>query len=95
MLKQKLRALLIGLKMPVTKNIKYDILTKRLLKNILQKTSNCIDIGGFKGEILLEILKFAPNGTHYIFEPIPDNCQAIRMNLLERKKERKNSVNKC
>jgi len=71
-MKQLIRNILIALQIPLTKNIHYDILTKKLMKKVLKRNSNCIDIGGFKGEITDEILKFAPEGKHYIFEPIPD-----------------------
>ena len=76
-MKELIRNILITLQLPVTKNIHYDILTKKLMKKVLKPTSNCIDIGGFKGEITDEVLKFSPNGTHHIFEPIPDFYQAI------------------
>ncbi len=76
-MKELIRHILITLQIPVTKNIHYDILTKKLMKKVLKPTSNCIDIGGFKGEITDEVLKFSPNGTHHIFEPIPDFCNAI------------------
>src|SRR5690606_32774538 len=33
--------------------------------------SNCIDVGCHKGEILHFILKYAPQGRHFAFEPIP------------------------
>jgi FkbM family methyltransferase len=54
-----------------TKNQQYDQQTKAILKKHLRKTSNCIDVGCHKGEMLDEILKFAPEGQHYCFEPIP------------------------
>lgn len=76
-MKELIRNILITLQLPVTKNIHYDILTKKLMKKVLKPTSNCIDIGGFKGEITDEVLKFSPKGTHHIFEPIPDFCKAI------------------
>jgi FkbM family methyltransferase len=41
------------------------------MRRVLNNSSNCIDIGCHKGEILDEILKFAPSGTHYAFEPLP------------------------
>lgn len=71
-MKQLIRKVLITLQIPATKNIHYDILTKKLLKKTLRHDSNCIDIGGFKGEIMSEILRYSPDGDHYIFEPIPE-----------------------
>jgi len=55
----------------VTKNLKYDRLTRIILKEHLQKNHNCIDIGSHQGEILQLMLQFAPDGNHYAFEPIP------------------------
>lgn len=55
----------------VTKNLKYDRLTRIILKKHLQKNHNCIDIGSHQGEILQLMLQFAPDGNHYAFEPIP------------------------
>ncbi len=71
-MKKLIRNILIKLRIPITKNISYDILTIRLMKKVLKNDSNCIDVGGFKGEILNEILNFSPDGNHYIFEPIPE-----------------------
>lgn len=56
----------------LTKNLKYDRLTKQVLKKVLKENSSSIDIGCHKGEMLEEILKYAPNGKHFAFEPIPD-----------------------
>ena len=41
------------------------------MKKVIQKDSNCIDIGCHKGEILQSIIKLAPEGQHFAFEPIP------------------------
>ena len=50
---------------------RYDFETFDVLKRVLRKDSNCIDIGAHKGEILKAILKAAPDGRHMGFEPIP------------------------
>ena len=55
----------------LTKNLEYDRLTKSIMKRTIRPDSNCIDVGCHKGEILDEILKIAPNGMHFGFEPIP------------------------
>ena len=64
----------------LTKNLEYDRLTKKILKEHLQKDSNCIDIGCHKGEILEMMLKYSPDGTHYAFEPIPDLYEELLTN---------------
>jgi len=55
----------------LTKNLEYDRLTKLIMKKVLNKQSCCIDVGCHKGEILNIMLKTAPEGTHFGFEPIP------------------------
>ena len=42
------------------------------MRRVLHKDSNCIDIGCHQRVFLDEILKLAPNGFHYAFEPPPD-----------------------
>lgn len=71
MLKNLIRETLKILHLDLTKNMKYDRLTKSIIKKAVKPNSNCIDIGCHKGEILDVFLKYAPSGTHYAFEPIP------------------------
>ena len=71
MIKNRARQLFIQMNWPVTRNLKYDILTKKILGRELKPASNCIDVGAHKGEILDLFLQFAPNGHHTAFEPIP------------------------
>jgi FkbM family methyltransferase len=49
----------------------YDRQTISVMKRYLKKNYNCIDIGCHKGRILRYMIKFAPNGIHYAFEPLP------------------------
>ena len=76
--KQHIRQLLVALNLPVTRNLKYDILTKKILQRLLDATSNCVDVGAHKGEILDLFLQFAPNGRHTAFEPIPHLNEALK-----------------
>jgi FkbM family methyltransferase len=69
--KDTLREVLISLHLDLTKNLKYDRLTRKILKKCLKRNYNCVDIGCHKGEILNLMLKYAPGGKHYAFEPIP------------------------
>lgn len=71
-LKEIIRSALIFLHIDLTKNLEYDRLTNEIMKRVIRKNSNCIDIGCHKGEILQSILKYAPEGSHTAFEPIPD-----------------------
>jgi len=69
---------LIGLGIPLTKNIRYDILTKKILRRQLHPTSHCVDVGAHKGEILDLFLQFAPQGKHVAFEPIPSLYRGLQ-----------------
>lgn len=69
--KKIIKDVLVQLNLPMTKNLKYDSYTLKILSKILKPDSNCIDIGCHKGEILDTILKFSPSGKHFAFEPIP------------------------
>ncbi len=71
-LKNILRKILILFHLDITKNLKYDRLTTTILKKYLKRDFNCVDVGCHKGEILDLMLKHAPEGTHYGFEPIPN-----------------------
>jgi len=70
-LKDTLRKLLIFFHLDLTKNLRYDRLTKKIMKKNIKSTYNCIDIGCHKGEILDMMLQYAPQGKHFAFEPIP------------------------
>ncbi|MES2628696.1 MAG: FkbM family methyltransferase [Bacteroidota bacterium] len=70
-LKDFVRSVLTFLRLDITKNLQYDRLTLRILRDVLKPGSNCIDIGCHKGEILQVMVDLAPNGRHYAFEPIP------------------------
>ena len=69
--KDILRKVLIFFHLDLTKNLQYDRLTKAIMKKNIKKHHNCIDVGCHKGEILDMMLKYAPEGKHYAFEPIP------------------------
>lgn len=42
-----------------------------VMKQIIQPSSNCIDIGCHIGSSLSSILRYAPQGKHMAFEPVP------------------------
>jgi FkbM family methyltransferase len=70
-LKKTIRAILIRLQIPLTKNIAYDIATEKILHSILKPDSCCVDVGAHKGEILDVFIARSPVGHHNGFEPIP------------------------
>ena len=71
-IKFKVKKVFTILGIDLTKNMRYDRLTTHIIKNEITKTSNCVDIGCHKGEILDQILSVSNRGKHYGFEPIPD-----------------------
>ena len=82
--KNSLRWLLVFLHIDLTKNIEYDRLTKKLIRKSLKPDSNCMDIGCHHGEILDLFLKYAPNGHHLVFEPIPWMFNNLKVKYIDR-----------
>lgn len=70
-IKNYARSVLNFLHLDLTKNLQYDRLTKAIMQKVIKPDSNCIDIGCHKGEILDSILRIAPQGRHFAFEPLP------------------------
>src|SRR5690606_21594008 len=67
-------------------------------RKVCKPGSNCLDVGCHKGEILDLFLQYAPQGTHYGFEPIPglyedlkkkygalENCRLFDIALSDKK----------
>jgi FkbM family methyltransferase len=59
------------------KNTAYDEQTFAVMRRCLNEDSNCVDVGCHRGSILEEMLRLAPAGTHYAFEPIPELYQDL------------------
>ncbi len=70
-MKQLLKKIVKTIPIDFTKNQQYDSQTKRVIAEVCSKVSCCIDIGAHKGEVLDIMLKYAPQGKHHAFEPIP------------------------
>ena len=70
-MKELLKKIANTLPFGVTQNQRYDRQTKQVLKKVCKPDSNCIDVGCHKGEIMEWMLKYAPDGKHMGFEPIP------------------------
>ncbi len=82
--KDKVRKLFNFLHLDITRNLKYDRLTQRIILEELGSNANCIDVGCHKGEILDTLLQASPQGKHFGFEPIP----SFFKNLQESYKDR-------
>ncbi len=77
-LKDLFKKVLSALHIDLTRNMRYDRLTRQIMKEILKPDSNCIDVGCFKGEILDEIVRLSPDGIHFAFEPIPEYYNQLK-----------------
>ena len=77
MIKQFASSVMKSLSIAITQNQIYDKQTLQIMKRVCKPNSNCVDVGCHKGEILQSILKAAPNGTHYAFEPLPDFYEGL------------------
>ncbi|MBK8442281.1 MAG: FkbM family methyltransferase [Sphingobacteriales bacterium] len=73
-------------KIPIafTLNQQYDQQSEQLIRLWCRAGSSCIDIGCHKGEVLDIMLRYAPQGLHYAFEPIPDMYKALRQKYQSR-----------
>ena len=62
----------------VSPNALYDAQTEAILARVLERGSSCVDVGCHHGVIMDAMLHFAPEGTHYGFEPLPDLFAGLR-----------------
>lgn len=53
------------------KNLQYNRHTSQIMKCVIRKNSNCIDIGCHRGRFFSKMIKLAPEGRHWAFEPLP------------------------
>jgi FkbM family methyltransferase len=83
-MKELLKKLLKSLPVAFTKNQQYDRDTQLVMRKVLHPTANCVDVGCHKGEVLELMLRYAPKGQHYGFEPIPDLFKNLEINFAGR-----------
>ncbi len=76
-MKRFLKRLLRYSPVALTRNQRYDRLTKKVIARVCRPASNCIDVGCHKGEILDLMCAAAPQGQHWGFEPIPELFEAL------------------
>ncbi|MCB0322616.1 MAG: FkbM family methyltransferase [Bdellovibrionales bacterium] len=62
-------------------DLDYNRQTIAVMERVLSRTSNCIDIGAGTGELLREMVRLAPEGTHSAFDPLPQNVEKLRANF--------------
>jgi FkbM family methyltransferase len=56
----------------------YDEQTTQVIRRVVQRDSNCVDVGCHAGMVLDHLLAFAPAGHHFAFEPLPDLFRALQ-----------------
>ena len=85
-MKAALKKILKSLPIAFTKNQQYDQQTRQVLRRVCGPATSCVDVGCHKGEVLELILKYAPQGQQFGFEPIP----ALYQQLVQRFADRPN-----
>ncbi len=60
------------------RNARYDEWTMEIVRRVLGTTSNAVDVGCFRGKILDEIVRQAPDGHHVAVEPNPELVADLR-----------------
>ena len=60
------------------RNAEYNAMTVKLIRRTLRTDSTTVDAGANRGEILRELVRAAPKGTHHAFEPIPELAEQLR-----------------
>lgn len=49
-----------------------------ILKKVLSKSSNCVDIGAHRGYFLKRFIELSPEGMHFAFEALPEFAKALK-----------------
>lgn len=76
-MKETIKQIIKKIPIAFTQNQRYDKQTKRVIREVCTHDTCCIDIGAHKGEVLDIMLKYAPGGKHFGFEPIPDMYRGL------------------
>ena len=79
MFRKLVKGIIKGLRLPVTKNIRYDLYTDKIIRKVCRADTNCVDVGSLDGEFLGMFLKESPKGNHVAFEPVPASCERIQL----------------
>ncbi len=56
----------------------YDTVSEILMQRVLKANSNCVDIGCHLGDVLEPMIRFAPKGRFFAFEPLPKLFDHLR-----------------
>jgi FkbM family methyltransferase len=59
------------------RNREYDRMTVEIIRRTMRPHSNSVDAGAHEGLFLRHLVKAAPQGRHYAFEPIPELARRL------------------
>jgi len=59
-------------------NAVYDAQTVAVIERCVLPHSSCVDVGCHEGSVLEHMLRLAPEGRHFAFEPLPAYAQRLR-----------------
>lgn len=60
-----------------SKSSLYDSQTIGIMRRVLRPDSTAIDVGAFEGGMLRHMFRFAPQGRHFAFEPVPEKAKDL------------------
>ena len=60
------------------RNAEYDAMTAELIRRSVRRDAVTVDAGANHGLILRQLLRAAPQGKHYAFEPLPHLAKRLR-----------------
>jgi FkbM family methyltransferase len=67
-----------GLTPEESRNLEYDRQTSQIIRRVMRPDSNSVDAGAHEGAFLRELMRAAPGGRHFAFEPIPYLAKRLR-----------------
>lgn len=60
------------------RDARYNFETEEVMKRVLRPDSTCLDIGAHVGSVLQTMMRLAPQGQHWAFEPLPAYAAHLR-----------------
>ncbi|HRE73087.1 MAG TPA: FkbM family methyltransferase [Flavobacteriales bacterium] len=84
-LKSMVKGILKFIPIRFSRNQRYDAQTLEIMRRVLKPGSVCVDVGAHEGEILREMIKYAPGGKYFCFEPIPNLYEKVKRTFPEAK----------
>ncbi len=60
------------------RNARDDLHLRLLLAHGLDADANCVDVGAHCGDVLEQVVRYAPEGRHQAFEPLPAQAADLR-----------------